>query len=79
MLGSKEIGTTNNADIYGTNKDLYLSQKEREEMLLQGIISANTSKDWIGAKNADGTAITVTIQSNVIKKTWGKVRHTFRV
>ena len=70
MLGSKEIGTTNNADIYGT--------KEREEMLLQGIISANTSKDWIGAKNADGTAITVTIQSNVIKKTWGKVRHTFR-
>ena len=78
MLGSKEIGTTNNADIYGTNKDLYLSQKEREEMLLQGIISANTSQDWIGAKNADGTAITVTIQSNVIKKTWGKVRHTFR-
>lgn len=78
MLGSKEIGTTNNADIYCTNKDLYLSQKEREEMLLQGIISANTSKDCIGAKNADGTAITVTIQSNVIKKTWGKVRHTFR-
>ena len=31
-------------------------------MLLQGIISANTSKDWIGAKNADVTAITVTIQ-----------------
>ena len=27
MLGSKEIGTTNNADIYRTNKDLYLVKK----------------------------------------------------
>ena len=31
MLGSKEIDTINNADIYNTYKDLYLSEKERED------------------------------------------------
>ena len=31
MLGSKEIDTINNSDIYDTYKDLYLSKKEREE------------------------------------------------
>ena len=36
MLGSKEIDTINNSDIYGTYKDLYLSEKEHEERLLQG-------------------------------------------
>ena len=30
MLGSKEIDTLNNPDIYDTYKDLYLSKKERE-------------------------------------------------
>ena len=40
-LGSKEIDTTYNADIYGTYKDLQLSEKEREEKLLQGMQSAN--------------------------------------
>ena len=40
MLGSKDIGTNNNSDIYDTYKDLYLSEKEREEKLLQGIQSA---------------------------------------
>ena len=44
MLGSKEIDTINNADIYDTYKDLYLSEKEREEKLLQGIQSANGLK-----------------------------------
>ena len=71
MLGSKEMDTINNADIYGTYKDLYFSEKEGEEKLLQGIISANGLKDWVGAKKADGTAITVTIQENVIKKNFG--------
>ena len=27
MLGSKEIDTINNADVFGTHKDLYLSEK----------------------------------------------------
>ena len=31
ILGSKEIDTINNSDIYDTYKDLYLSKKEREE------------------------------------------------
>ena len=34
MLGSKGIDTINNPDIYDTHKDLYLSEKEREEKLL---------------------------------------------
>ena len=41
MLGSKEINTINNSDIYDTYKDLYLSEKEREDKLLQGIQLAN--------------------------------------
>ena len=59
MLGSKEIDTINNADIYDTYKDLYLSEKER-------------LKACVGAKKADGTAITVTEKENAIKKTFGK-------
>ena len=72
MLGSKEIDTINNADIYDTYKDLYLSEKEREEKVLQGIQSANSLKACVGAKKADGTAITVTEKENAIKKTFGK-------
>ena len=34
MLGSKEIDTINNSDLYDTYKDLYLSEKEREKKLL---------------------------------------------
>ena len=37
LLDSKEINTINNSDIYDTYKDLYLSKKEHEERLLQGI------------------------------------------
>ena len=44
MLGSTDIDTINNSDIHGTYKDLYLSEKEREEKLLQGIQSANGLK-----------------------------------
>ena len=32
--GSKEVHTTNNLDIYNAYKNLYLSEKEREEKLL---------------------------------------------
>ena len=72
MLGSKEIDTINNADVYDTYKDLYLSEKEREEKLLQGMQSANGLKARVGARNADGIALTVTTKQNAIKKTFGK-------
>ena len=72
MLGSKEIDTINNSDIYDTYKDLYISEKEREEKLLQVIQSANGSKARVQAKKADGAVITITTQENVVKKTFGK-------
>ena len=50
MLVSKEIDTINNSDIYDTYKDLYLSKKEREKKLRQGIHSANGLKARVGAK-----------------------------
>ena len=72
MLGPKEIDTINNSGIYGTYKDLYLSEKEREEKLLQGIKSANGLKAQVSAKKADCIALTVTTQENAIKKTLDK-------
>ena len=72
MLGSKDIDTINNLDIVDTYKDFYLSKKEREEKLLQGIQSANGLKARLGAKKADGTALTMTTQENAIKKTFDK-------
>ena len=51
MLGSTDIDMINNSDIYDTYKDLYLSEKEREEKLLQGIQSANGLKARLGGKN----------------------------
>ena len=48
MLCSKEIDTINNSDIYDTYKDLYLSEKDLEEKLLQGIQSAKGLKTrWV--------------------------------
>ena len=44
ILGSKDTNTINNSDIYDTYKDLYLSEKEHEEKLLQGIQQANGLK-----------------------------------
>ena len=70
MLGSKDIDMINNSDIYDTYKDLYLSEKERQEKLLQGIQSANCFKAQAGAKTADGAALVVTTQENAIKKTF---------
>ena len=72
MLESKEIDTSNNSDICDMYKDLYLSEKEREGKLLQGIQSANGLKTRVGAKKSDGTAPTMTTQENAIKKTFDK-------
>ena len=62
MLGSTEIETINSSDIYDTYKDLYLSEKEREEKLLQGIQSANGLKARLGAKKMDAAVLTLTTQ-----------------
>ena len=72
MLGSKEIDTTNNSDIYDTYKDLYLNKIEGEEKLLQGIQSANALKTRVGGKKAGGTALIVTTQENATKRTFDK-------
>ena len=69
MLGSIDIDTINSSDIYDTYKDVYLSEKEREKKLLQGIQPANSLKARVGATKSDGTALTVTTQENAIKKT----------
>ena len=72
MLGSKEIDTINNSDIYDMYKDLYLSKKEHEKKLFQGIQPANGLKARVGAKKADATALVVSDQENAIKKTLHK-------
>ena len=72
MLGSKDIDTINSSDIYDTYKDFYLSEKEREKKLLQGIQSGNGLKTLVGAKKADGTALIMTTQENAIKKMFDK-------
>ena len=72
LLGSKDNDTIKNSDIYDTYKDFYLSEKGREEKLIQGIQSANDLKARVGAKEADGTALTVKTQQNAIKKTFDK-------
>ena len=71
-LGSKDIDTIDNSDVYDTHKDLYISEKEREERLLQGRQLVNGLKARAGAKKVDGTALTITTQENVIKKTFDK-------
>ena len=74
FLGSdtKDIDTINNSDIYETYKDLYLSEKEQKEKLLQGIKSVNGLKARMGTKKADGSALAGTIQENAIKNTFDK-------
>ena len=71
-LGSKEIDVINNSCIYDAYKDLYLSENEREERLLQGIEPANRLKARLGVKKSDGMTLTLTTQENVIKKTYDK-------
>ena len=72
LLGSIEIDTINNSDIYDTYRKLYLSKKEREEMLLQGIQPGNGLKARMGAKKTDGTALKLTTQEIEFKKTLDK-------
>ena len=52
ILGSKDIDTINNSDIYDSYKNRYLSEKEHEEKLLQVIQSTNGLKARVGARKA---------------------------
>ena len=72
MLSSKNIDTINNSDVYDIYKDHFLSKKEREQKLLQGIQLASGLKAQVVAKKADDTALTVPTQEKVIKKTSDK-------
>ena len=49
-----------------------MSEKEREEKLLQGIQLVNGLKVRVRAKKSNGTELTVTTQENAIKKTFDK-------
>ena len=51
---------------------LYLSEKECEEKMLQGIRSINGLKARVQTKKANGTAITITTKENAIKKNFVK-------
>ena len=70
ILGSEDIDMINNSEIYETYKDLYLSEKQREERLLQGIQPVNGLKERLDAKKVDGIALILTNQENGIKKTY---------
>ena len=43
-MKKNKTDTINSVDIYDTSNDFYLSRKEREEKLIQGIQSANHLK-----------------------------------
>lgn len=53
MIGSKEIDSINNADIYNTYKDLYLIKKVREEKILHHIQLADGLRARVSAKKAN--------------------------
>ena len=72
MLCSKDIDRINNLDVYKTYKDLYLSEKEHEEKLLQDIQWPDGLNARLGVKNPDDTTLSVAIQENVIKETFDK-------
>ena len=72
MLGSKDNDMINDSDIYDTYKDLYLSEKEREGKLLQGMQPTSGLKARVYAQKSDGTALTLITQENAIKKTFDK-------
>ena len=71
-LRSKKIDVINNSCIYDAYKELYLSEKESEERMLQGIQPSNGLKILLGGKKSDGTALTLTTQENIFKKTYDK-------
>ena len=70
-LGSTELELINNSDIIDIYSDLYLSKKDRQDRILQGIQSLNGLKGRLGSKKSDGAALTLTSGETAIKKTIG--------
>ena len=69
-LRSKKIDVISNSCIYDAYNELCLNEKESEERVLQGIQPANGLKVRLGAKKSDGTALALTTQENIFKKTY---------
>ena len=70
MLGSEDIDTISNSNIYDMYKDLYLSEKYCEEKLLQGIETTNgltlfRMRGGGGGKKASPTSFSPIISTNL--------------
>ena len=73
MLESEEIDTSNNSDINDTCKNLYLSEKEREERREVSKYTIGKRIKWLGlVQERPIMAITVSIKENAFKKTFDK-------
>ena len=68
-LGSIEIETIENCDIFDTYKDLFLTK--RENMHFQGIQPKNGLDARLDAKKSDGTDLTLSTAENAVKTTLG--------
>ena len=62
----------NNSDIYDSYEDLYVTEKEREEKLLEGIQPANGLKARVGAKKSRWYSTYIDKPENAIKKKFDK-------
>ena len=70
-IGSNEVESIDNSDIFDVYKDPYLKKKKRENLLLKGIEAENGLKAKLGAKKADGTDPKLTCEENAIIKALG--------
>ena len=70
-LGSIEIETIENCDIFDTYKDLFLTEKKRKNMHFQGIQLKNGLDARLDAKKSDGTDLTLSTAENAVKTTLG--------
>ena len=71
-LDSTELEVIENADIFDTYKDPYLTKKQREKMQLERIQPENSLKARAGTKTADGTDLTLSTAENAVNKTLEK-------
>ena len=70
-IGSTELEVVENCDIFDTYKDLYLTEKQRENMHFQGIQPKNGLDARVDAKKVDGTDLKLTTAENAVKTTLG--------
>ena len=70
-LGSTELETIENCDIFDTYKDLYLTEKQRENMHFQGIQPKNGLDARLDAKKVNGTDLKLSTAENAVQTTLG--------